>query len=73
MVETSLIPYDDEEGWMVVTQRKPRKPKQVQALPLCRRKRRSKKKSLDMQRARRSQREKDVGNLACQLTRAGAA
>jgi len=36
---------DDEEGWTIVTQRKPRKPKQAQAPPLCSRKRQGKKKN----------------------------
>jgi len=51
---TINIPEDDEEGWTLVTPRRPRNQKWDQQLPLCRRKKQGRKKKPQHVRGRKS-------------------
>jgi len=45
VMETNSNPAEDEEGWMLVTRRRPRNPKQAQPPPLCQKKRQGRRKT----------------------------
>ena len=57
VVQTNPIPIEDEEGWALVTRRRPRSPKQAQAPPFAEERGRVGGRVLDVQKLRKSQRQ----------------